>query len=135
MNYDDLDKEFVDRVSKALYTRMNINTNKLNGIMIMSGAEPHDHVNPELKLSKDAIKDGTGREKVRDVALEHFQSDFKKKGIDATVVKQDGECFLQLRITPERAKEVKFDSLSSIEKRNNADLDEDPDLGKPYYDY
>lgn len=136
MTYDKRDKEFVARVSGALYTRVNINTNKQNGVMTLCGAEPDDQVNPELKLTKDEIKQGTGRVKLRDVTLAELKADFEQKRIDATIVTPDnGEPYLHLQITPARAKEVKFDSLNSIEKQNEAELSKDPELGTPYYEY
>lgn len=136
MSFENQDKAFVERVANALYSRMNINTNQQNGCMTLFGADPDDRVNPELKLGKEEIKDCTGRAKLREVKLEEFKADFQKMHIDATVAQDEhGESYLHLKITPERAREVKFNSLAALEKKNQADLDEDPELGKPYYEY
>ena len=136
MGYEDSDNKLIRRVTNAMWDRMNINTNRTNGRMIVIGADPDDHINPELKLSEKEIKEATGRDKLRDVVLtDIYVPRFKEKGFDVEIGRtESGERYVSVKIVPPRADEVKFDSLSKLEEKNSADIEEDPDVARPYYD-
>jgi hypothetical protein len=136
MSYEDADNQLIQRVTAAMWDRMNINTNRTNGRMIVAGADPDDHINPELKLTEKEIKDATGRDKLRDVVLtEIYVPRFREKGFEVDIGKtENGERYVNVKIVPPRADEVKFDSLSKLEEKNKDDIKEDPAIARPYYE-
>jgi hypothetical protein len=136
MSYEDADDKLIRRITNAMWDRMNINTNRTNGRMIITGADPDDHINPELKIPEKEIKSLTGRDKLRGVVFtDVYVPRLKEVGFEAGIgTAVDGERFLHVKVVPPRADEVKFDSLEKMEEKNKADIDEDPDIARPYYE-
>jgi len=136
MGYEDADDKLIRRIKNAMWDRMNINTNQTNGRMIIAGADPDDHINPELKIFENEIKALTERGKLRDVVFtDVYVPRLREAGFEADVgTAADGERFLHVKMVPPRADEVKFPSLEKLEKKNKADIDEDPDIARPYYE-
>jgi len=119
MNMIDRDKEFVQRIEKALFTRLEINMNEEQGRAYFQ-PELEDKINPTLTISKDEIRSNTSREKLRKPVIDEYELYFKQhEFID---VQRTGNDALILRTKPVYINKNSFSSMADIERANSQDI-------------
>ena len=129
MGFQEKDKALQNQIIDSLLVRQTINMNHEIGRAYLQ-AEFEDKINPVLTVTRDEIKKMTGREKIRDVVMDDYAKALERPGVEVQCV--DGHA-LRVSLTPIRVKENEFSSLTNLNKKNNAELTENPELGEPPY--
>lgn len=129
MSFDSKDVELQRTILGALFERQTINANKDVGVAYLQ-AELEDRVNPSVIITRDDIRTGTGRAKVRDSVVLKYAEALQGPSL---VVQQLDPDTLKLTVVPQRVRKNEFPSLKELQRENNTDLIEDPDLGEPTY--
>lgn len=112
--YESKDKELVEKVSKLLIQRTNINVNDSEGVAYIGGHE-QQRIFPELTLTKGDIRNETGRRNVRDSALEKIRNTIESNGFEVELVYNG----IRIKVPEIREQGVTdFSSLSSLERAN-----------------
>jgi hypothetical protein len=125
------DEKLQKEIRIALWMRVNINTQMEDGVAHM-GHGPDDRIYPELVISAEEIKTRTGRHKLRDSVLLDYKMKLQGDGICVDVL--DGMKGLRIAVVPTRIAKNCFSSLAKLQEVNERDLDDDPDLAKPWCD-
>lgn len=128
MNFNEKDKQFCKEITDLLWQRQRINANKLDGKMPMQ-PEWEDRVSPEITITLNAIKDRTGRDKIRDVIMNKYERDLQSPGVQ--VKRVDGT--LKISIVQTRTRENVFGSIKELRTANELDLEKDSGLNESPY--
>jgi len=128
MNFNEKDKQFCKEITDLLWQRQRINANKLDGQMPMQ-PEWEDRVSPEITITLNAIKDRTGRDKIRDVIMNKYERDLQSPGVQ--VKRVDGT--LKISIVQTRTRENVFGSIKELRTANELDLEKDSGLNESPY--
>lgn len=130
MSYDDQDKRFQSEIRDAIFKRWTINANKeANTIRFFGNFD--DKVNPSLTLTLQEIKAETGREKARaEPILRDYQAALEQPFLDIER-KPDR---LIIKVQPPRDTSNEFCSVRNLIRKNEADLEKNPDLGDTPWD-
>lgn len=129
MDFEKKDDDLRKAIISALVERHTINLNKEIGVTYLQ-AEFEDKVNPCVKLTRDEIREETGRQKVRDAVMDDYAKALRAPGIE---VSRPDDDTIQICVTPVRARENEFGSLAKLRKKNESELDEQPELGDSPY--
>jgi hypothetical protein len=129
MGFEKRDADLQNAIITSLMERQVINMNKETGVAYMQ-AEFEDKVNPCVKVTRDDIREETGRVKVRDVVMDDFERTLRRNGIDVTRLDEDT---IKVCVTPVRAGNNEFGSLTELRKRNTKDVIDLPELAEPPY--
>lgn len=124
MEFEKKDVSLQRAIVQALWERYTINLNKETGVAYFQ-AESEDKINPCVMITRDEIRNETGRQKVRDVVLDDYEEALRRPGIDVTRPDSDT---IKICLTPVRARENEFSSLTTLRKKNANELDNDPEL-------
>ena len=112
--YESKDRELVEKVSKLLIQRTNINVNDSEGVAYIGGNE-QQRIFPKLFLTKGDIRNETGRRNVRDSALEKIRNNIESNGFEVELVDNG----ISIKVPEIRAQGVTdFSSLGSLEVAN-----------------
>ena len=126
MNFDEKDEQFCKEITELLWQRHRINANMRKGSMPMQ-AEWEDPVSPEITITEKAIKEKTGRDKIRGVVIDKYEEMLKSTYVQ--VIRVDANT-LKVSIAPMRSRENEFPSIKALRTANEQHLIEDPDLDK-----
>lgn len=112
--YESKDRELVEKVSKLLIQRTNINVNDSEGVAYIGGNE-QQRIFPKLFLTKGDIRNETGRRNVRDSALEKIRNNIESNGFEVELVDNG----ISIKVPEIREQGVTdFSSLGSLEVAN-----------------
>ncbi|PQP01777.1 hypothetical protein C5614_00420 [Massilia phosphatilytica] len=125
------DEKLQNEIRYALWLRVNINTRLEDGVAYM-GHGPDDRIYPELVISAEEIKARTERQKLRGSVLHDYKVKLQGDGICVELL--DGMKGLRITVVPTRAAKNCFLSLEKLQDANKSDLDEDPELERPWHD-
>ena len=129
MRFEEKDQEVCKQITQSLWQRHRINANKLDGSMPLQ-PEWEDRVTPEITITENAIKDMSGRDKIRAVVLNKYEETLKNTpGIK--VVRVDNT--LKVSIEQRRERSNEFASLKALRAANEADLSKDASLDDPLF--
>ena len=117
------DKKFVSEVTNSLWSQRNINANNDVGVARIGGNEV-DYINPTLVLTKDDIREATGREKVRGVVIDEFQTAFEADGYLDVSRGKNGDLILRTKTIDEKANTFTLKQLQKSVKLAGDDLTE-----------
>ena len=118
MKLGDKDKKFIERVEKAMFSRLEINIKDEEGVAYFE-PEWEDRLNPSLTISKDDIKIHTCREKLRAPVIDQYEQYFKQHEYIQVDRKEDDS--LVIRTKSHDVKKNQFSTLSELEKLNAKD--------------
>jgi hypothetical protein len=124
MNFKEKDSELQRNIINSLHLRWTINSNKEVGKMYLQ-PEFEDKINPSVTLTREQIKEITGREKLRDVVLDDYAEALSRPGIE--VERMDDK--LRISVVPIRSKENEF-AIEDLMRKNAEELKADPQLGE-----
>lgn len=130
MSFDAADSQLLGTVTQGLYERHTINVNANVGRATLT-PDMEDHINPSVLLTRDDIRTYTGRSKVRDVIMDEYVTALGK--VHGVSVERIDDDTMKVSMVPQRASKNEFSSLQSLQKRNAADLERDPELGDPIF--
>lgn len=125
MTFQDKDRDLQKKILRELLLRRTININKDVGVAHMQ-PEMEDLKNPSVIITGDEIKKFTGREKLRTPVLTDYESALTAPGVE---VKRLDKTTLQVSLVPIQSDKNKFKSLVQLEKENDIQVNEDPELG------
>lgn len=129
MNFDEKDEQFRKEIKSLLWQRHRINANQMAGSMPMQ-PEWEDQVSPEITITEQAIKETTGRDKIRGVVMDKYEKELKTPGVQVTRV---DDKTLKVSIAPMRKSENEFFSIKALRAANEEDLKEDASLDDSPY--
>lgn len=129
------DKKLQGEIRRALWLRVNINTRQEEGVAFV-GHGPDDRIHPELVISADEIKARTRRKKLRDSVLLDYKAKLEDEWIQVDLLDEtvSGIKGIRIAVVPTRIAKNCFSSLDKLQDANRNDLEEDSELGMPWYE-
>jgi hypothetical protein len=128
MSFEEKDKALQQEILALLLQRQTININKETGVAHLT-PEHEDQINPSVTITSQEIKERTGRDKIRTVVIDEYQEALTMPGV--VVERKDND--LKVIVLPPRKSSNDYKSLSELEKKNKAEIAQDPDLAEPYF--
>ncbi|TWB18836.1 hypothetical protein FBZ89_109222 [Nitrospirillum amazonense] len=116
MTYDEKDSALQARIIEALVQRYEINRAEEEGTAHFGHFE-EDLVTPCVDISKDEIRDKTGRSDVRKVVMTQYVEALSRPGFTAHML--PGKDIIRVCIEPERTPDNMFRSLDALVESNN----------------
>lgn len=129
MDFGKRDEALQKKVLDALWKRHLINVNKEIGTAYFQ-AEVGDKIHPSVTLNREEIRKETGRVKIRAVVIDDYEQALRRPGFDVFRANIDT---LLICMAPIRTSKNEFGSLAELEKQNETDLTENPQLADPPY--
>lgn len=111
--FDQQDTEFVRTIRNEMLKRRDANVNDSEGVAHYPGIST-DEIFPQVFITKEDIRDATGRDKVRDSVLQKLQKDLENGGLKASI--EDKK--LKVEILPEKSRQTSFNSFNSLKQAN-----------------
>lgn len=111
--FDQQDIEFVRTIRNEMLKRHVANVNDSEGVAHYPGIST-DEIFPQVFITKEDIRDATGRDKVRDSVLQKLQKDLENGGLKASI--EDKK--LKVEIPPEKSRQTSFNSFKTLKQAN-----------------
>lgn len=123
MSYEEKDKKLIGIIHEQVVKRVYIQTNENEGVARW-GSYPENPYAFRVDVTKDDIRAGTGRAKVRDATLQHYAAELSDGYFDAHV---EGD---KVVITPreQMLEENRFKSVSDLVTSNQDAVEKDPEI-------